>query len=306
MKFKLPLLFTLLFTWIVGGSLLYYFICCGAAGVVGSVGAATSSTAVAAAKKMGGALLLKDGSAFSAGANGHFRWPIDSYNYEAPLSGDINGALTDGSEYLKNNANKSLTITGWYRDAEVNNSAFSDLGIARANIIKGLFVSQGVNANQIQLASKKVTDVNYDQSYLYDGVDFGFNTITASGPDARLQRISSDIVGKPIILYFNTNASNLNLSQSERQKMTDILYYLDRVNASKLNIDGHTDNVGNVNYNINLAQNRADFVKDYFKSNGITLGKMNTSSFGPNRPIATNGTEQGRAKNRRVEVTLNN
>ncbi len=306
MKFKLPLLFTLLFTWIVGGSLLYYFICCGAAGALGSVGAATSTTAAVAAKKMGGALLLKDGAAFSSGANGHFRWPINSYNYETPLSGDINGALSDGSKYLKDHANKSLTITGWYRDTETNNSAFSDLGIARANIIKGLFVNEGVNANQIQLASKKVSDVNYDKTYLYDGVDFGFNTITASGPDTRLQRIKNDIVGKPIILYFNTNASNLNLSQSERQKMTDILYYLDRVNTSKLNIAGHTDNVGNVNYNIELAQNRADFVRDYFKSNGITLAKMNTNSFGPNQPIANNGTQEGRAKNRRVEVTLNN
>ena len=231
---------------------------------------------------------------------------IISYNYEKPLSGDIKGVLSDGSNYLKNNANKILTITGWYRDSEKNNSAFSDIGIAKANIIKGLFVDKGVNANQIQLASKKITDVNYDKSYLYDGVDFGFSNKAAAGSDIRLERIRSEIVGKPIILYFNTNASNLNLSQPERQKMTDILYYLDRVNTSKLSIDGHSDNKGNVAYNVNLVQNRADFVKDYFKRNGINQFKMNTNSFDPNRPIENNGTDQGRAKNRRVEVNLNN
>ena len=73
MKYKLPQLFTLLFSWIVGGSQLYYITCCGVSGALGVVEAASSSTAAVAAKKLDGTLLLKDAAAFSTGSKGHFR-----------------------------------------------------------------------------------------------------------------------------------------------------------------------------------------------------------------------------------------
>jgi len=66
-------------------------------------------------------------------------------------------------------------------------------------------------------------------------------------------------------------------------------------------IHGHTDNVGGAKYNQDLSLRRAESVKDYLVSRGIAASRMSTRGYGFTKPIADNGTAQGRAKNRRIE-----
>ena len=68
---------------------------------------------------------------------------------------------------------------------------------------------------------------------------------------------------------------------------------------------GHTDNTGDAAMNMTLGQERADFAKSYLTTNGIPASKILATSQGPNEPIADNGTEEGKAKNRRTVVTIN-
>ena len=72
----------------------------------------------------------------------------------------------------------------------------------------------------------------------------------------------------------------------------------------QLQITGHTDNVGSEEYNQKLSEERAQSVYDYFLKKGIPSSKMTVKGFGLKYPIATNETEEGRAKNRRVEVDI--
>jgi outer membrane protein OmpA-like peptidoglycan-associated protein len=69
-------------------------------------------------------------------------------------------------------------------------------------------------------------------------------------------------------------------------------------------IEGHTDNVGSDTLNLNLSQKRAQSVMDYLVSKGIASERLRAKGFGETKPIATNGTPLGRAKNRRVEFRL--
>ena len=68
-----------------------------------------------------------------------------------------------------------------------------------------------------------------------------------------------------------------------------------------MEIQGHTDISGTHAYNMTLSQRRADAVKAYLISKGISAERMTTKGYGPDRPIATNATGAGRAENRRVE-----
>ncbi len=67
-------------------------------------------------------------------------------------------------------------------------------------------------------------------------------------------------------------------------------------------IEGHTDNVGSAASNKKLSQRRADAVKKYMVSKGIDAQRLNAVGFGLEKPIASNATKEGRAKNRRVEA----
>lgn len=70
----------------------------------------------------------------------------------------------------------------------------------------------------------------------------------------------------------------------------------------KLQISGHTDNVGEDAANLALSQNRARAVVNYLAATGIEKSRLTSTGYGKTRPIATNDTEGGRAANRRVEL----
>ncbi len=72
----------------------------------------------------------------------------------------------------------------------------------------------------------------------------------------------------------------------------------------KLKIEGHTDNVGVRAKNVELSKKRAEAVKKYISSKGISPTRFEVKWYGPDRPVAPNDTEEGRQKNRRVEMTI--
>ena len=70
----------------------------------------------------------------------------------------------------------------------------------------------------------------------------------------------------------------------------------------RIEIAGHTDNTGSVATNTRLSQARADAVRTYLASKGVTPDRMVGRGYGPTQPIAPNTTADGRALNRRVEL----
>lgn len=72
----------------------------------------------------------------------------------------------------------------------------------------------------------------------------------------------------------------------------------------KLTLSGHTDNTGSSDFNQKLSVNRANSVKKYLVSKGITNDRITTAGFGSTVPIADNTTVEGREKNRRVEFAI--
>lgn len=79
------------------------------------------------------------------------------------------------------------------------------------------------------------------------------------------------------------------------------------VSGLSLQINGHTDNVGNSGSNLTLSKRRAEAVKDWLMSNaGSTFPseRVKTRAFGDAQPVADNNTAAGKAKNRRVEIIL--
>ena len=67
-------------------------------------------------------------------------------------------------------------------------------------------------------------------------------------------------------------------------------------------VEGHTDSVGSHEYNMKLSERRANAVRDYMVEKGISAGRIRTAWYGETRPVASNATAAGRAKNRRDDL----
>ncbi len=101
-------------------------------------------------------------------------------------------------------------------------------------------------------------------------------------------------------VLFDFNKSTLQAaSDPVLQKVADILL---KDPALKVEVQGHTDTVGSDAYNRTLSEERARTVMDWLVKHGTPAARLTAQGYGKTRPVADNGTDEGRAKNRRVEI----
>jgi len=103
-------------------------------------------------------------------------------------------------------------------------------------------------------------------------------------------------------VLFPTNSSYL----SEKAKDA-LLQFVDVVKDhpnAKIQVDGHADATGEAEYNKWLSDKRANSVKEFLGSAGVSRSRISTHGYGLEKPIDTNKTKEGRQKNRRVEITI--
>jgi OOP family OmpA-OmpF porin len=101
-------------------------------------------------------------------------------------------------------------------------------------------------------------------------------------------------------IHFDTGKSTI---KPESQPIVDQIVQLMKDNADlKLSVEGHTDNVGDAKSNQKLSEERAKAVVAALTKAGVQTARLSSAGFGQDRPVADNRTEEGRAKNRRVEL----
>lgn len=112
-------------------------------------------------------------------------------------------------------------------------------------------------------------------------------------------------IEEPIVLenvLFETNKSVL--LQPSFASLDKLASQLEYNSLMKIEIRGHTDNVGNTSKNQTLSEQRAKAVLDYLVAKGIEASRLSFKGFGSSAPIASNDKEEGRKKNRRVEFLM--
>ena len=91
------------------------------------------------------------------------------------------------------------------------------------------------------------------------------------------------------------------LNEDSWDNLKDVM---DRYPDVMVTVTGHTDNVGKADKNLKLSQARADNIKAMLVMKGISADRITAIGKGMNDPIADNKTKEGRAKNRRIEITI--
>jgi outer membrane protein OmpA-like peptidoglycan-associated protein len=179
----------------------------------------------------------------------------------------------------------------------------------------------------IDLASKQtISKLQTDETgnYLITlpvGKDYAFNvnrrgylfysdnySLKEKSPDSTYEKniplqpidVNASIVLKNI--FFDVNKYDL---KPESQVELDKVVQLMQENpAVKIQIEGHTDNVGNAADNMKLSENRAKAVVNYLVSKNVSITRLIAKGFGATKPVTENATEEGRAQNRRTELKV--
>ena len=112
-------------------------------------------------------------------------------------------------------------------------------------------------------------------------------------------------VGESIILkniFYETNLYDL--KDQSRVELDKIIRFLHDYPSVKIEISGHTDNVGSYEHNQTLSENRAKSVVEYLRKSSVTEDRITYRGYGFSKPIASNDTEEGKAQNRRTELKI--
>ncbi len=103
-------------------------------------------------------------------------------------------------------------------------------------------------------------------------------------------------------IFFENNSAKLKVGSLVQ--LDELATLINKYDASNLVIEGHADSNGNDAMNLELSQKRANSVKEYLTQKGISGSRLTAIGYGETKPIATNDTALGRAKNRRVELKM--
>jgi len=168
---------------------------------------------------------------------------------------------------------KALADAEARRIMDSTNAAAEAMRVKAANIAEAQRIKDSTNAAALRLAEQKGPDtlivLEKGKTVVLRGVNFEFNKAT-------LTKYSENILWKA----YNAMVANPEVS---------------------VVITGHTDNVGSQKYNQALSLKRAQSVKNWLVREGISSKRMRTVGRGPNEPVASNDTEEGRLENRRIE-----
>lgn len=288
---------------IILGTFLYVNFCCNC--TIKTPTADPEKVSVVVAEETVFVPFILNGSGIDYQSNDNIKFLKNSFAVILPVSDSVAIGIENLKTYLIANPKQKITITGYATSDETNSTTFENLGLARANDIKKYFVSKGLSASQFDTKGEIVNTWKTSKDTLLGPAEYKFETPEAAPAVTDEWVILKDkINGDPLILHFSTNRSSNQLSNAEKQKVADLVKYMEHVKDAVILAVGHSDNVGNRDSNVVLGQKRAEFSKNYLSQKGIDGSRITTDSKGPDEPIGENTTSEGKANNRRTVITI--
>jgi outer membrane protein OmpA-like peptidoglycan-associated protein/tetratricopeptide (TPR) repeat protein len=215
---------------------------------------------------------------------------------------------------LEKRAKSSVAVTllkGVVTDAETQTPLLASIEITDNELGASVATFTTNSASGKYLVSLP-SGKNYGVAVKADGYLFYSENIDISKvEEAEYQEIVKDIplnkikVGVKVVLrniFFETGKSTLtDQSITELERLVTLLKETEKL---RIEVSGHTDNTGSVQLNKKLSEARAKAVVDYLVKHGIDAKRLTYAGYGPDQPIESNDTPEGKASNRRVEFKI--
>jgi OOP family OmpA-OmpF porin len=166
--------------------------------------------------------------------------------------------------------------------------------IALAALLLWMFArGRGPNGSLTRLSLPNGTSISVPEGSL------NYNLASYLGSQAQ------DVPRTFVFDHLNFQTASTELTPDSVQSVSDLTAILKAYPNAHVTLTGHTDNTGDVEANQRLSVDRANAVKAMLVSGGVPSGQISTAGYGQSRPITGNDTDEGRTRNRRIELTVN-
>lgn len=210
------------------------------------------------------------------------------------------GVLPPPSTYVASShqpEKKSMTI---HLKDDKNNPVEGDIVINQDNQVSEYRTKDGQIPIQVE--------TNREFSITAKAKDYFAQSITIHSNDDRKDiEMKLELIAAKKSYVFNNIQFKFNSAELESDTIPVLNVIVDVLQDNpdlQIEIRGYTDNIGSREYNLRLSQRRADKVKEFFVKKGLLDTRLKSKGFGLDNPVATNDTEEGRAKNRRTEFYI--
>ncbi|MCB9082352.1 MAG: OmpA family protein [Lewinellaceae bacterium] len=227
----------------------------------------------------------------------HFAF--DSAAVRPRLNANNEQFLDSVAAYLQRNPEQNLTITGLYRPSEatISSTYFENLGLARAAEIRIELLRRGIKEERVTLNHQ----LNNNEA-LFKPAAFDAYSTTDKGDFTKESFSFTNMTFSDANFAFDSD--EFRPGEAFIRYADSVKTYLELYPEMKMAIIGHTDNKGSSRYNKDLGMRRARSAREYFRELGVSTTRIAVDSRGEKEPVATNNTDEGRQRNRRVNFVL--
>jgi outer membrane protein OmpA-like peptidoglycan-associated protein len=220
---------------------------------------------------------------------------VDAKGCSLPKDADADGVMDDKDQCKDTPAGDKVDEKGCSLPKDADADGVTDDKDACANTPAG------------EKVNEKGCPLDTDADGVSDAADRCPNTPQGTTVDAEGCQVLFEATKKTLILEgVNFETGKAALTPESQTILNGVAESLVANDSIKVEVDGHTDNTGSASVNARLSKQRAEAVRQYLIDHGVPENRLTAKGYGPSKPIASNKTAEGRAQNRRVELTRTN
>jgi len=202
-----------------------------------------------------------------------------------------------------------VLLKGVILDNETNQPVAANIDLIdneKATVLASFKAETGTGKYLVSLPAGKNYGINVNaDNYLFNSLNFIVPDTAGYQEYYKVIKMKRIKIGESIVLrniFYDYNKATIREeSKAELNRLEKVLVENPTI---KVEISGHTDNIGGDEYNLKLSEERAQSVVDHLKSKGIESSRMIAKGYGESQPLATNDTPEGRQENRRTEFKI--
>lgn len=284
----LPLI-GLLLIWLIGGLFYIHKNCCSGADTSSKKINQSASPATAVGSS---AVILGEDNAKNLFA-------YSSHLLNQPFSVPFSKEIDDYLAKLIDDRSQHLKIIGFYGHKEENHSLFPNLGLARANNLKKLFLDRNIDGSRIHIDGKKMKS---EDPEIVSTLNLA--VIENGKPMGNATEYKVQFEHNPIILYFKPGTDELVLSDEQRESIYDLSQFMSLDKKLQVDLSCHEVSASSREKNNTLSKEKGQIVWKQLMESGMDVSRMNVIAYGQDRVISSNNTPEGKAKNSRIEISI--